>query len=194
MATTELTYQMTDAQNKDISETIQKERGKLLGFIRKRVKSDEDAQDILQDVFYQFIQIYRGLETIEKTSSWLYRVARNRITDSYRKKRESSYNDQYANYGEDDLYIEELLPLVESNTPEVVYTKELVWEVLNEGLEELPSAQRDVFVWHELEGKSFNEIAVETGDSVNTLLSRKRYAVTHLRAKMNELFDEIKSQ
>jgi len=186
----DLVYRMTQDQNSEITRKIDQERNKLFGFIRKRVNTDEDAQDILQDVFFQFIQMYRNLETIEQTSSWLYRVARNRITDSYRKKREDSVEDRFG-MGSDDLYIEELLPLIHSQTPEDDFTNDLIWEVLEEGLEELPEEQSLVFVRHELEGRSFKEISEETGLTVNTLISRKRYAVLHLREKLTELFNEL---
>src|SRR5690606_37199117 len=186
----DLVYRMTQDQNSEITRKIDQERNKLFGFIRKRVNTDEDAQDILQDVFFQFIQMYRNLETIEQTSSWLYRVARNRITDSYRKKREDSVEDRFG-MGSDDLYIEELLPLIHSQTPEDDSTNGLIWEGLGEGLEELAEEQSLVFVRHELEGRSFKEISEETGLTVNTRISRKRYAVLHLREKLTELFNEL---
>ena len=183
---------MTEEQNKKISDTVQKERKNLFGFIRKRVNSSEDAQDILQDVFYSFIKVYRNFETIEQTSSWLYQVARNKITDLYRKKKEKSLEDEYQVHAM-GISFEELLPGIQDNTPEDDITKDLIWESLSESLEELPTEQRDVFIMHELEGLSFNDISVKTGVSVNTLLSRKRYAVHYLRQKLNELFNEIKS-
>ncbi len=189
----ELTYPMTE-RNNEISKAVEKEQKRLFGFIRKRVKSDEDAQDILQDVFYQFIEVYRGLETIERTSSWLYRVARNKIIDRYRKKKETSVQDQFGGRNDEGLYLEELIPLINTDTPEDAFTRELVMEAINEGLDELPDVQKEVFVLHELEGQSFNEISENLGVKVNTLITRKRYAVLHLRGKLEELFNEIKSE
>lgn len=187
----ESTYQMKkDDQN--ITRTIQKEEKRLFGFIRKRVNSEEDAQDILQEVFFQFIEMYRGLEKIERTTSWLYRVAKNKIVDGYRKKKEVSVEDHYNSQGQ-ELYIEELIPLINNDTPEDDFTRKLVMSVLEEALDELPVGQKTVFIAHELEGLSFKEISQSTGITVNTLISRKRYAVTHLKEKLNELFNEIKT-
>ncbi len=188
----ELTYPMTE-RNNEISKAVEKEQKRLFGFIRKRVNSDEDAQDILQDVFYQFVEVYRGLEKIERTSSWLYRVARNKIIDRYRKKKETSVQDQFGGNNNEGLYLEELIPLINTDTPEDAFTRELVMEAVDEGLDELPLGQKEVFVLHEIEGKSFNEISEELGVKVNTLITRKRYAVLHLREKLEELFNEIKS-
>ena len=190
--TTELTYSMTEDQNREITNTINRERPKLLGFIRNRVRTDEDAQDILQDVFYQFVQMYRNVEAIQSASGWLYRVARNRITDLYRKKREVGVEEQFGSRDE-ERYIEELLPLIETITPEDEYTHDIITEMLEEGLEELPPEQREVFVQHEIEGRSFKEMSELYGVTVNTLISRKRYAVLHLRKKLSDLFEEIKT-
>ena len=186
----ETAYQLTKEQNDKISKELSKERSRLFGFIRKRVPSDEDAQDVLQDVFFQFVQMYRNLESIERTTSWLYRVARNRITDLYRKRKDDLLEDKVQDNG--GLVLDDLLPDSHGLNPEDEYTRELIWEVLEEGLNELPVGQRDAFVLNELEGYSFKEISEETGVSVNTLISRKRYAVLSLREKLDELFKELK--
>ena len=186
----ETAYQLTKEQNDKISKELSKERSRLFGFIRKRVPSDEDAQDVLQDVFFQFVQMYRNLESIERTTSWLYRVARNRITDLYRKRKDDLLEDKVQDNG--GLVLDDLLPDSHGLNHEDEYTRELIWEVLEEGLNELPVGQRDAFVLNELEGYSFKEISEETGVSVNTLISRKRYAVLSLREKLDELFKELK--
>jgi RNA polymerase sigma factor (sigma-70 family) len=177
----------------EIDRTIRAERQRLLDFIRSRVRLAEDAEDIVQDVFYQFVVGEDILGPIEKTTSWLFTVARNRIIDWYRKRRpEAISNLQTEGHPDDDdeLLLENMLfdPV---GTPDDVYFRSLVWEELADALEELPDAQREVFVMHELEGKSFKEIADETGVGVATLLSRKRYAVAFLRERLRELYDEL---
>ncbi|MEO6169232.1 MAG: sigma-70 family RNA polymerase sigma factor [Chitinophagales bacterium] len=187
---------MTTRQNAEIQETVRKERKRLLDFIRQRVNSDEDAEDILQDVFYQFVNAYRMMEPIEKVTSWLFTVARNRITDLYRKKKTTTFSSlvPVTDEGNDEdasgYFLDELMQDV-SETPEAQYMRSLVWDTLNAALEELPAEQRDVFNLHELEGLSFKEIAAQTGQSVNTLLSRKRYAVLHLRERLQTLYNEL---
>lgn len=187
---------MTTRQNLEIQETVRKERKRLLDFIRQRVKSEEDAEDILQDVFYQFVNAYRMMEPIEKVTSWLFTVARNRITDLYRKKKAETFSNLLPvtdEANEDDAtgyFLDELMQDA-SETPEAQYMRSLVWDTLNAALEELPAEQRDVFNNHELEGMSFKEIAAQTGQPVNTLLSRKRYAVLHLRERLQTLYDEL---
>lgn len=187
---------MTTRQNLEIQETVRKERKRLLDFIRQRVKSEEDAEDILQDVFYQFVNAYRMMEPIEKVTSWLFTVARNRITDLYRKKKAETFSNLLPvtdEANEDDAtgyFLDELMQDA-SETPEAQYMRSLVWDTLNAALEELPAEQRDVFNLHELEGMSFKEIAAQTGQPVNTLLSRKRYAVLHLRERLQTLYDEL---
>lgn len=176
----------------DITQTVKQERGRLLNFIRKRVKSTLDAEDILQDVFYQFVRVSGEVETIEKASAWLFQVARNKITDLYRKKKTVSFSqfDTGADDEEGSLNFEDYIPDL-TDLPDAVLTREMVWEVLDEGLSELPEEQRDVFKMHEFEEMSFNEIAELTGEGVNTLISRKRYAILHLRKKLGALYDEI---
>ncbi|MBK9729957.1 MAG: RNA polymerase sigma factor [Chitinophagaceae bacterium] len=187
---------MTTRQNSEIQETVRKERKRLLDFIRQRVNSEEDAEDILQDVFYQFVNAYRMMEPIEKVTSWLFTVARNRITDLYRKKKTETFSSllPVSDEGSDEetpgYFLDELMQDI-SETPEAQYMRSLVWDTLNAALEELPVEQRDVFNLHELEGLSFKEIAAQTGQPVNTLLSRKRYAVLHLRERLQTLYNEL---
>lgn len=187
---------MTTRQNLEIQETVHKERKRLLDFIRQRVKSEEDAEDILQDVFFQFVNAYRMMEPIEKVTSWLFTVARNRITDLYRKKKTQSFSSLLpASAGDDDeelpgYFLDELMQ-DEADTPESRYMRTLIWDTLNAALEELPEEQREVFNLHELEGLSFKDIAAQKGLPVNTLLSRKRYAVLHLRERLQTLYNEL---
>lgn len=188
---------MTTRQNAEIQETVRKERKRLLDFIRQRVKSDEDAEDILQDVFYQFTNAYRMMEPIEKVTSWLFTVARNRITDLYRKKKTETFSslipltgDETGDEEASNYFLDELMQDA-SETPDSQYMRSLVWDTLNAALEELPAEQREVFTQHELDGLSFKDIAAQTGASVNTLLSRKRYAVLHLRKRLQTLYTEL---
>ena len=163
----------------------------LLGFIRKRVKSDADAEDILQDVWYQLSAVVNA-EPIEETGAWLYRVARNKIIDKSRKKTEELLDLGSGGDGEDDEGpdFREIL-LTEGTTPETAYIRNLFWEQLFLALDELPQEQRDVFIWQELDGIPFNEIAGRTGENVQTLVSRKRYAVLHLRKRLKQLYEEL---
>ena len=163
----------------------------LLGFIRKRVKSDADAEDILQDVWYQLSAVVNA-EPIEETGAWLYRVARNKIIDKSRKKTEELLDLGVGGDGEDaeGPDFREIL-LTEGTTPETAYIRNLFWEQLFLALDELPQEQRDVFIWQELDGIPFNEIAKRTGENVQTLVSRKRYAVLHLRKRLKQLYEEL---
>lgn len=165
------------------------ERKRLLDFIRRRVRTDEDAEDILQDVFYQLATGYSVTEPIEKLTSWLFTVARNKIIDWYRKRKpEPLPTDR-----DDDsmpVNLEQIL-FDRSQSPDETYARSLVWTQLADALDELPDEQREVFVMHELEGKSFKEMAEMTGEPINTLLSRKRYAVLYLREQLQELYDEF---
>jgi RNA polymerase sigma factor (sigma-70 family) len=180
-----------DSKNQTLKVAFQDEKQRLLAFIRKRVPEKTDAEDILQDVFYQLAETFNVLEPIEQISAWLFRVARNKIIDRYRKKKPESL-EQYLNTGEDEesWNLSKLL-FDPQDGPENTYTRTRVWDALAEALDELPIEQRDVFVWHELEGKSFKDISEETGVTVNTLLSRKRYAVLHLRKRLESLYDEM---
>lgn len=178
-------------QDRRISEIIAKERLRLRNFIRRRVPDPGDADDILQDVFYRLVEANRLLMPIEHITGWLFQVARNRITDLFRKKKPESFSDAVIE-GDDGelLQIEDLLPSPDAG-PEALYARQVLLEELALALDELPEEQREVFIAHELEGRSFKEIAAETGVSVNTLLSRKRYAVLHLRERLKDIYDEF---
>jgi RNA polymerase sigma factor (sigma-70 family) len=177
------TQQNIISKSTPLDETVNTERKRLFDFIRRRVRTEEDAEDILQDVFYQLVTSYSVAEPIEKLAAWLFTVARNKITDWYRKRRHESLPQD-----DDGLPLNLFDP---TDMPDKVYERSLVWTQLVEALDELPEKQRMVFVLHELEGKSFNEIAEVTGDSVNTLFSRKRYAVLFLRERLQELYNEF---
>ena len=187
--------QVADAQNRDIQETVQRERRRLLAFIRQRIPRAEDAEDILQDVFYEFTEMYRLMKPVEQIASWLFTVARNKITDRYRKKKPRLLEDVFVfkgGNGEDEPYLlDDLLPSADIRPADTELMRETVMEALTEALEQLPIEQRDVFIWHELEDKSFKEIAQMTGIPVNTLLSRKRYAVLYLREQLKELYTDF---
>ncbi|MFL9481418.1 RNA polymerase sigma factor [Chitinophagaceae bacterium LWZ2-11] len=179
---------MADRQKRNITKVINEYSSRLLGFIRKRVNTDADAEDILQDVFYQFIG---NPEPIDQLTSWLFRVARNRITDTKRKHKPELLDDVFTDSdGEEMLGWTELFGSNDNN-PETEYLRSLFWEVLNSALNELPEEQKEVFVLNELEGIPFKEISEKTGVSLNTLLSRKRYAVLHLRNRLQVLKDEL---
>ena len=180
---------MSKSQSKSIENTFNKERGRLFNFIRSRVKDNELAEDLLQDVFYQLISAYDSIESLEKQTSWLFTVARNKITDFYRKKKPVLLN-QVMDEEESEVYLENIMPDLE-NLPDAVYFKTLVWESVEEALDQLPEKQREVFIAHEFENKSFKEISEMTGVSVNTLLTRKRYAILFLRERLNDLYEEI---
>src|SRR5256712_8694012 len=178
-------------QDQRISEVVKREQSRLLNFIRRRVPDPRDAEDILQDVFYELVEANRLLMPIEHVTGWLFRVARNRITDLFRKKRPESFSDTaVADEDGEVLQIEDLLPSLDAG-PEALYVRNVLLDELELALDELPEEQRDVFVAHELEGRSFKEMAAETGLSVNTLLSRKRYAVLHLRERLQSSYDEF---
>jgi len=176
----------TVQQDQFIAEAVKRDEARLRSFIRKRVLNSGDAEDILQDVFYELIEAYRLMKPMEQVTAWLYRVARNRITDLFRRQQPESLNDPVAGDGEDALTIEDLLPSADAG-PDAIYARNLVFEALDEALNELPESQREDFIAHELLGRSFKEISEETGVSVNTLLSRKRYAVLHLRQRLQEM-------
>jgi len=178
-------------QDRQISEVIAEERSRLRNFIRKRVPNEADVEDLLQEVFYELVEANRLLMPIEHVTGWLFRVARNRITDLFRKKRPENFTD--AAVGDEDgelLQIEDLLPSPEAG-PEALYVRHVLLDELEFALGELPAEQREVFVAHELEGRSFKELSAESGVNVNTLLSRKRYAVLHLRERLQSIHDEF---
>ena len=188
---------MADAQNRQIQETVRRERGRLLAFIRRRIPRPEDAEDIAQDVFYELTEMFRLMKPVEQIASWLFTVARNKITDRYRKKKPVLLEDVFtfkSSADEDKAYLlDELLPAADVRSADVEMMRETIMEALMEALDELPAEQRDVFVHHELEDKSFKEIAEETGVTLNTLLSRKRYAVLYLRERLKSLYDDLLS-
>jgi RNA polymerase sigma factor (sigma-70 family) len=178
-------------QDRQIAEVIAEQRSRLRNFIRRRVPDPSDAEDIVQEVFYELVEANRLLMPIEHVTGWLFRVARNRITDLFRKKKPETFSD--AAVEDDDgelLQIEDLLPSPDAG-PEALYFHNVLLDELEIALGELPGEQREVFVAHELEGRSFKELSAESGVSVNTLLSRKRYAVLHLRERLQSIHDEF---
>jgi len=184
---------MESSQDRHITNIITSHSRRLMGFIRTYVTSDEDAEDILQDVFYQLTESILSMRPIEQLTSWLFTVARNKITDRYRKRKhepmhigpESEEEDQNRQSALEGLLFDA------TDTPESIYMRSLFWRAFEEALDELPPAQKEVFVMHEIEGISFNEISATTGLGINTLLSRKRYAVLHLRKRLHDLRDEF---
>ena len=178
-------------QDRQISEIVAQERSRLRNFIRRRVPDPCDAEDIVQEVFYKLVEANRLLMPIEHVTGWLFRVARNRITDLFRKKKPETFSGAAA---EDEagelLQIEDLLPSPDAG-PEALYFRNVLLDELESALGELPDEQRDVFVAHELDGRSFKELSAESGVSLNTLLSRKRYAVLHLRERLQSIHDEF---
>jgi RNA polymerase sigma factor (sigma-70 family) len=178
-------------QDQRISEVVKREQSRLRNFIRRRVPDPRDAEDILQDVFYELVEANRLLMPIEHVTGWLFRVARNRITDLFRKKRPDRFSDTVVADDDDELLqLEDVLPSPDAG-PEALYARGVLLDELALAVDELPKEQREVFVAHELEGRSFKEMAAETGVSVNTLLSRKRYAVRHLRERLQRVYDEF---
>jgi RNA polymerase sigma factor (sigma-70 family) len=178
-------------QDRQISQVVAEQRSRLRNFIRRRVPDPSDAEDIVQEVFYELVEANRLLMPIEHVTGWLFRVARNRITDLFRKKKPETFSGAAV---EDEagelLRIEDLLPSPDAG-PEALYFRNVLLDELELALEELPPEQREVFVAHELEGRSFKELSAETGVSINTLLSRKRYAVLHLRERLQGIYDEL---
>jgi RNA polymerase sigma factor (sigma-70 family) len=185
------TITLTTEQDPQISEIVAEERSRLRNFIRRRVPDPSDAEDIVQEVFYELVEANRLLMPIEHVTGWLFRVARNRITDLFRKKKPQTFSDA-AVEGDDGelLQIEDLLPSPDAG-PEALYFRSVLLDELEFALDELPSEQREVFVAHELEGRSFKELSAETGVNVNTLLARKRYAVLYLREQLHSIHDEL---
>src|SRR5216110_3532061 len=178
-------------QDQRISEVVKRERSRLRNFIRRRVPNPADVEDILQEVFYELVEANRLLMPIEHVTGWLFRVARNRITDLFRKKKPETFSDAAVEDQDGEvLKIEDLLPSPDAG-PEALYARHVLLDELELALDELPDEQREVFIAHELEGRSFKEMAAETGVNVNTLLSRKRYAVLHLRERLQSIYDEF---
>ncbi|WP_181321955.1 RNA polymerase sigma factor [Trinickia symbiotica] len=186
----------SDAMNerdRDMTATIVRERTRLGNFIRRRVRDPSDAEDILQDVFHEFVQAYRLPAPIEQASAWLFRVARNRIIDAFRKKKEQplvELSDGDATADEDDYRLDLALPAHDAG-PEALYARSVLLEALQAALDELPANQREVFIAHELEGRTFKDMAAQSGVAINTLLARKRYAVLHLRARLQDTYEEL---
>ena len=184
-----IAIEMTADRNKNITNTIRSISSRLFGFIKQRVGNTQDAEDILQDVFYQFAG---NPEPIEQTTAWLYKVARNKITDNYRKHKLPLADDVLnSTETEDDNFDWREMLLPADSTPETEYLRNIFWEELQQALEELPAAQRDVFIQNEIDGIAFKDIAAQTGESVATLISRKRYAVLHLRERLSVLKNEL---
>jgi RNA polymerase sigma factor (sigma-70 family) len=175
-------------------QTFLREKDRLLGFIRNRVSSTEEAEDILQDVFYQFISGFDTIESLDRVTSWLFSVARNKIIDRYRRDATRPQRAEFALQATNDedgpISLQEILPDL-GNTPEDSYLREMIWEAIMDALDELPVDQRQIFIQNEMEERSFREISEETGVSINTLLSRKRYAILALRKRLQTLYDEL---
>ncbi len=181
-------------QDRQISEIISEERFRLRSFILKRVPNEADVEDLLQDVFLEVVEAYRLMEPVQRWSAWMFRVARNRIIDLFRKKRlEASARETVAVSEEgDEILLQEMLPSPDAG-PAAAYARTVVLNEIEEALQELPEEQRDVFIAHEIDGLSFKEIAARTGVRVNTLLSRKRYAVLHLRRRLEAIYEFVKT-
>jgi RNA polymerase sigma factor (sigma-70 family) len=174
-----------------LSEIVTEQRARLRNFIRRRVPDPSDAEDIVQEVFYELVEANRLLMPIEHVTGWLYRVARNRITDLFRKKKPERFSDAAIESADGEvLQVEDLLPSPDAG-PEALYFREVLLDELEFAIDALPDEQREVFIAHEIDGRSFKELSAETGISVSTLLSRKRYAVLHLRERLQSIYDEF---
>jgi RNA polymerase sigma factor (sigma-70 family) len=184
-------HTMTE-RDSEITSTVVRERTRLVNFIRRRIRDPDDAEDILQDVFHEFVQAYRLPAPIEQASAWLFRAARNRIIDRFRKKKEQPLTDlsEAGDEDSDEYRLDLALPAHDAG-PEALYARALLLKALQDALDELPPNQREVFIAHELEGRSFKDMAAESGVTLNTLLARKRYAVLHLRARLQAIYDEL---
>jgi len=178
-------------QDQRISEVVKREQSRLRNFIRRRVPNPADVEDILQEVFYELVEANRLLMPIDHVAGWLFRVARNRITDLFRRKKPESFsNARVADEDGDVLRVEDLLPSPDAG-PEALYVRGVLLEELELALDELPDEQREVFIAHEIEGRSFKELSAASGVNINTLLARKRYAVLHLRGRLQTIYDEF---
>ena len=184
--------QIERVDDQRISDVVKREQSRLLNFIRRRVPDPGDAEDVLQDVFYRLVEANRLLMPIEHVTGWLFRVARNRITDLFRKKEPENFSDLVA-VDEEGAFanFEDLIPSADTG-PEEACVRNILLDELEEALDELPNEQREVFEAHEFEGRSFKEMSTETGVNVNTLLARKRYAVLHLRQRLQRVYDEFR--
>ena len=179
-------------QDRLVSQAVERDQPRLRSFIRRHVADSGEAEDILQEVFYELVEAYRLMKPVEHVTAWLFRVARNRMVDLFRRKKPDSLNSPAPGEESDDT-LEDLLPSADAG-PEAVYARSLLLEALEEALDDLPAAQREVFLAHEVMGRSFKEIAAETGVSVNTLLSRKRYAVLYLRERLQSIYNDYETQ
>lgn len=189
-----LILERTGEQDRRIVETVEREQARLRNFIRRRVADRGDAEDILQEVFYEFVETYRMLKPVEQAGAWLFRVARNRIIDLFRKRKLGSLSSPVAVDDEGEaIQLEDLLPSPDAG-PDAVYARKLLLDELESAIDELPEEQRDVFVAHEIEGRSFKDLAAESGVGVNTLLSRKHYAVLQLRRKLQDIHDQFRKE
>jgi len=179
-------------RNSEITAAVVRERSRLGSFIRRRVRDPSDAEDLLQDVLQEFVEAYRLPEPIEQVSAWLFRVARNRIVDRFRKKRDPSTIEmiEETEEGASEYQLDLALPALDAG-PEAVYARSVILEKLQQALDELPTDQREVFVAHELEGRRFKDMALQSGAGINTLLARKRYAVLYLRRRLQTVYDEL---
>jgi RNA polymerase sigma factor (sigma-70 family) len=183
--------EMVDEQDHRISETIAQQQARLRNFVRRRVPSREDAEDILQDVFSELVEAHRLMQPIEQAGAWLFRVARNRISDLFRKKKPEALQDLQTSLMDGEQFsLEDLLPSPDAG-PEAAYARTVLLDVLDNALDELPDEQREVFVAHEIEGRGFKELAAESGLAVNTLISRKHYAVIYLRKRLQVIYDDF---
>jgi len=194
MSGTLSTELMTVEKDRGFARTLQEEKSRLLNFIRGRVRDESDAEDIFQEVFYEFLEANRLPEPIEQAGAWLFRVARNRIIDLFRKKRSQSLNTagSASESPAEGETLEDLLPSLEAG-PEAAYARAVLLEQIEDALDELPPEQREAFLVTEVEGLSFKEFSAQTGVGVNTLLSRKHYAVVHLRERLREIYEGIQA-
>lgn len=183
---------MTAAEKTEIDKLVREEEGRLLGFIRRRVDHEEDVRDIAQDVYYQLTVGFNDIRSLTSLTSWLFSVARNKITDHLRKKRTARLSERMVRRRDENgapLMLEDILPSL-TRSPEDEYMRGVIWETIEACLDRLPVAQREVFVMNEFEEMSFKEISAVTGEGINTLLSRKRYAVTYLREQLRDLYEQ----
>ena len=187
---------MTAAERTQIDQLVRQEQGRLLNFIRKRVGDESDAEDIMQDVLYQLTIGFNDIRSVSKITSWLFTVTRNRITDYFRKKKPDLLSDKLITSKHDaeegPLMMEDILPAL-TRSPEDEYMRSVIWDAIEEALDELPEEQRQVFVYNEFDDMSFKEISELTCEGINTLLSRKRYAIIYLRKQLKELYEQLKS-
>ena len=185
-----MNYSTTEQKTKSISNTIQEFGERLFGFVRKKVKSTEDAEDILQEVWFQLSNL-SDIAEVENVSAWLYEVARNKITDKARKKKNELLEDYSYETEEGEFNFKEILLLDDTNNPDLTFFKELFWKEFQQAINELPPNQKDVFILNEIEDLTLQQIADQQGENLKTIISRKGYAVKHLRSKLNYLYQEL---